>query len=366
MMLKQKIYQVLGSRLALNIYFWLMMFLIKSPTVNYVSGYSNVVYYGLIIYFLGLLAILSYVHNFFILPHIFFKKKYFLYVITTGVWLFVMAYFYTFCIKYIPILVPHLDVLRMSIMMSPVSNDISWLGVINDIQTYFFVMLMWLFIFALLAIYHHNNKRVKRMEQAILAHKEQELAFLKSQLNPHFLFNTLNNVYGLSLRKDEQTSDVIWKLSNVLRYLLYDSNAAQVRFNVEREILFSYIDLELLRLGESDDNQFLVQADRNYAIPPLLWLPILENVFKHTRNLQHKQIEFNWRIESHVWYMFAANLVSENNTNERRGGIGLSNLRKRLDLLYPNDYTWQEQVIENRYSINIQINLPHEDTSLPH
>ncbi|MCG9881023.1 MAG: histidine kinase [Bacteroidia bacterium] len=357
---RQSLLKKLSSRVALNMYFWLMMFFIKSPTISYVTGYSVGVYYGLIVYFLGLLAIMSYVHNLILLPKFFFTKKYVWYTLFTLAWLFVMAYFYTYSIKYLPALFPGLEVLRMSIVMSPVSNDLSFSGVVNDIQTYFFVMLMWLFIFALLAIFHQSREKLKRMEKAILAHKEQELAFLKSQLNPHFLFNTLNNIYGLSLKGDARTSDVIIKLSSVLRYLLYESDAKTVQFYSEKEVLFSYVDLELLRLGDSTSNSFSVYADKNYEIPPLLWLPILENVFKHTRHLSDKKIDFRWIIESNKMSIFSSNAYSDNgiaDRSENGNGIGLGNLRKRLDLLFPNAYQLREDKQDQTYTIEMEINL---------
>lgn len=362
MFTKHNFIQAFGSRTALNIYFWLMMFIIKMPSASYVDTYPTWVCYGLILFFLLFFVVLSYVHNFIIFSKLYLTKRYFLYVLISFLWLFSIAFIYTFFIKYLPQLFPQLEVVKMSVVMSPVTENMGFSDIVSDMQTYFFVMFMWLFIFALLAIYHHNNKRVKRMEQAILAHKEQELAFLKSQLNPHFLFNTLNNIYGLSLRNDEKTSDVILQLSAVLRYLLYESNVALVQFNTEKEVLFSYIDLELLRLGDATNNQFYIYADKDYSIPPLLWLPVVENVFKHTRQLANKDIDFKYTIENNQIHIRSSNAHSNSIMAEpKAGGIGLSNLRKRLDLLYPDAYDWKEEFLADRYTIEISIKLGNNE-----
>ena len=362
MMFKQKFVQAIGSRTALNLYFWLMMLLIKLPSVSYVNSYPSWVYYVLVVFLLTHFAVLSYVHNLMLLPNFFFKKKYGLYFLLSFIWLFSVSFEYTFLLNYLSIVYPKLEVVRMSIIMSPITENLSFWGIIGDIQTYFFVMLMWLFIFALLAIYHHNAAKLKRVEKSLLAHKEQELAFLKSQLNPHFLFNTLNNIYGLSLRNDEKTSDVILQLSAVLRYLLYESNVALVQFNTEKEVLFSYIDLELLRLGDATNNQFYIYADRDYSIPPLLWLPVVENVFKHTRLLPNKYIDFKYTIENNQIHIRSSNAHSNSIMAEpKTGGIGLNNLRKRLDLLYPDAYDWKEEFLADKYTIEISIKLGNNE-----
>jgi hypothetical protein len=360
MPLRKKLVEILGARVFLNILFWLMVFVVKAPSVAYVSGYPSWVYYGLIIYYILFLAILSYVHNGIILHRLLFKKKYFLYAVTCFAWLFLVSYLYVLNIKWLSNTFPGLEAMRMSVVMSPLTPDTSFSGVLNDLQTYFFIMLMWLFIFALLGIYYQTRQTMRNMEQALLLHREAELSFLKSQLNPHFLFNTLNNLYGLALLKHEQTPEVLLKLSSVLRYLLYESNAPLVSIETEKEILFSYIDLELLRLNLKEHPQFAVSTDKDYQVPPLIWLPILENVFKHTRNIQEPQIEFSFSIHHNQLAIVSKNRVDPNthsNKPKEASGIGMQNLQKRLALLYPHHHRIEVQQTQDFYQIQLQLSL---------
>src|SRR6185437_14342472 len=126
-----------------------------------------------------------------------------------------------------------------------------------------------------------HAKQQKAIEAAKKKQVEAELNFLKSQINPHFLFNTLNNLYALAIKHSDKTPDTILKLSAILRYLLYESNVENISFEKEKEIMQAYIALELLRLSNSNNFTFSISSDNKCNIPPLLWVPVLENVFKH-------------------------------------------------------------------------------------
>ncbi len=361
MLFKKKLVKLLGSRVFLNCLFWVMMYLIKSPSASLYSNYSTWVYHGLIVYFLILLAVLSYFHNWVLLPKFFFAKRYGVYLMTSLTWLFGMTYIYVVSIKWLSINFNGLEAMRMSVVMSPLTPNISFESVLGEMQTYFFVMLMWLFIFALLGIYNQTKITMRSLEQSILLHREAELSFLKSQLNPHFLFNTLNNIYGLALGKHEQTPQVLLKLSSVLRYLLYESNSKLVSIETEKEVMFSYIDLELLRLTVNNNNHFSIYTDRNYELPPLLWLPILENVFKHTRNLKEPAIDFRFSITNYELKLFSSNRfepILNMKELETKGGIGMQNLQKRLNILFPQQYQISVQKESGQYQILLTISLP--------
>ena len=207
----------------------------------------------------------------------------------------------------------------------------------------------------------HDHARQR--QAALLAQQRQlqtELDFLKAQINPHFLFNTLNNLYALALKKSAQSPDAILKLSAILRYLLYDSNTSTVSFDKEKEIMEAYIDIELLRLDSSELVAISIEADQPYQIPPLLWLPILENVFKHgTRTMaEGNAVSFRFEILQNTLTIYAQNkekLVS--NVQPEQGGIGLSNLGKRLELLYPGKHTLAISRENNDYISQLTIAL---------
>ncbi len=356
---KDKLVKAIGSRVALNIYFWVVVIIIKLPDLDDQHAFSNTFYYGMMLIFMALFAILSYVNNLFLLPKYLFKGKRGKYFLLAFLWIVLMSFIYTFMMKWLPMVFPGLNAYDVSIIMSPVSQSFAISEMFNDMQTYFSIMLMWLMIFSLLGIYHHSIKKISRMEAAIHEHREAELRFLKNQINPHFLFNTLNNLYALSLKQSSETPEAILKLSSVLRYLLYESNDQQVSFNMEKEVMLSYIDIELLRLPANEQMYFSVHTDKDYFIAPLLWLPVLENIFKHTRSVEKPEIDFQFSIQQHHLRLFASNTFSKKtNSNNEAGGIGLNNLRKRLELLYPEKFTMNSGTNENKYHIEIEIDLP--------
>jgi two-component system, LytTR family, sensor kinase len=167
-----------------------------------------------------------------------------------------------------------------------------------------------------------------------------ELAYLKSQINPHFLFNTMNNLYGLSLSEPDKTPDVILKISEMIRYMLYESNEERVPLTKEIEYLNSYIELEKIRYEGQTFVDFTVEGNtNNKLIAPLLLISFVENIFKHG-NIQdsHNQVVISIKIEENQLIFKQRNAVAIRE-KDKMGGLGLKNVERRLFLLYPNKYT---------------------------
>lgn len=348
----------MGSRLALNVYFWVILFTLKHSDADDQFAYPKLFYYGMMLFYMSFFALISYVNNFILLPRLLFNKKVFLYFIVTFSLVFVVAFVYTFMMKWLPMVIPGFDSMQISIVMAPVSTNLSFDGILSDIQTYLAMMIVWTSMFTLLGYYHYSIKKVKKMEAALHKHRETELNFLKNQINPHFLFNTLNNLYALSLKKSDEAPTSILKLSTILRYVLYEADAQLVSFEKEKDIMQAYIDIELLRLHDSPNLQFSITADKECMIPPLIWLPVLENVFKHSRQVEVLEVDFQFSI-----YQNTLKIFCKNNTTPKPvapltvGGIGLSNLRKRLELLYPEKHRIEVTHTENYFIIETQISL---------
>lgn len=184
-----------------------------------------------------------------------------------------------------------------------------------------------------------------------------ELAFLKSQINPHFLFNTLNNLYALTLKKSDEAPETILKLSNIMRYILYESNVEYASSEREKEVMQSYIDIELLRLPDSASVQFSIIIDQAQNVPPLLWLPVVENVFKHSRTTKQTEIDFRFTIKNNTLTMYSKNNIGLNTTDNKAGGIGLTNLKKRLEILYPGKHHIDVSRADNYFIIEVKIDL---------
>jgi two-component system, LytTR family, sensor kinase len=196
-------------------------------------------------------------------------------------------------------------------------------------------------------------------QQARLEKKQAELLFLKSQINPHFLFNTLNNIYSLSQYQPHLVSESVIRLSKILRYLLYDASHEFIAIDKELKILTDYIDLEKLRYNETVTIEFHSDIDDlTTMIPPLLLIPLVENAFKHgvstsrgtrfvnvTCSLKQKKLNF-----------VVKNSIPAVGYEQSTDNIGLSNLRRRLNLLY-KDFKLVAEKEESAFLSDLKINL---------
>lgn len=354
----RKLINLAGSRVALNFYFWAALLLLKISDADDQRAYSNLFYYSLMVFFLSFFAAVSYINNLYLLPVFLFRKKYIKYFILLLLLVSGISYLYTYLLIYLPHIFPGLDTMVLSIVMDPVGNDLSIAGVAGNMLTYFFFMLVWAFFFTLLGIYYRNKKQLADMQAALNEHREVELTMLKNQIHPHFLFNTLNNLYALALKKSDDTPELILKLSAVLRYMIYEAATPLVSFNREKEVIQAYTDIELLRVQNTQQVYFSIVSDGEYIVPPLLWLPALENVFKHTRNAENPDIEFKLEIENNRFYLWCRNRLYPNVIHkEESGGFGLVNLRKRLELLFPEKHLLFAEPSGDYFIFELEVSL---------
>lgn len=184
--------------------------------------------------------------------------------------------------------------------------------------------------------YIRNERRNKELETQKLI---TELAYLKSQVNPHFLFNTLNNIYSLAYKQHPETPDAIMKLSLLMRYMLYESNDALVSLEKEVDHINNFIDLQKLRLREHTIIKLDVQGDlKGKQIAPMLLMTLVENAFKHGLVSKNEiGILMNLEVKEDLLLFSTINNTSSHKKREY-GGIGLENLRRRLNLLYANQH----------------------------
>jgi len=186
-----------------------------------------------------------------------------------------------------------------------------------------------------------EQKRVAALEKM---QSDTELMFLRSQISPHFFFNTLNNIYSLSIEKSEKTPIIILKLSELMRYLLYETKTK--RQSLEKEIICiqNYLDLERIRYGELLKINMNISGDiLDKKIAPILLLSFVENAFKHgaNKNIGNVTIDIDFRIVKNFLYFTISNPISEITKHKllinHSGGIGLNNVKKRLALGYDSD-----------------------------
>jgi len=207
-----------------------------------------------------------------------------------------------------------------------------------------------------------EHKRLTDLEKLQL---ETELLFLRTQVSPHFFFNTLNNIYSLAMEQSNKTPKTILKLSELMRYLLYETKKG--RQDLEKEImcLDNYLDLERMRYGELLEINMDISGDiNNKKIAPMLLLSFVENAFKHgaNKNIGLVKIDIDFKIEGDFLYFSISNplpAISKYKTSlESQEGIGLNNVKKRLSLGYPKDaYDLKITQSETLFTVNLKIQV---------
>ncbi len=195
---------------------------------------------------------------------------------------------------------------------------------------------------------------------------QSELRFLKSQINPHFLFNTLNNLYALTLKKSDKAPEIVIKLSEMMRYMLYECNEKKVLLSKEINYIKNYLDLERLRQGKNVAIDFEVEGHASeQKIAPLMFIPFLENSFKHGLNNHISQgfVHIKLQIEGPKVHFFIENSKADAlpshipNANRKSGGIGLVNVKRRLNILYLNKYDLKINNKPKSYAVSLDIDL---------
>ena len=196
----------------------------------------------------------------------------------------------------------------------------------------------------------HQLKQTKLM----LANKQTELSFLRSQVNPHFLFNSLNNIYSLVYHQSDQSLTAIAKLSDLLRYMLYDTNE-KVPLQKELDYIEKYMELQQMRFESALPASMEITGNPGKAsIPPLLLIPFVENAFKHgdTKNGNHIHIKLH--VDDECIRFSISNTIGHHQ-KDAGGGIGLENVQRRLELLYPGRHTLQVQKTKDIFEVQLEI-----------
>lgn len=201
----------------------------------------------------------------------------------------------------------------------------------------------------------------REVEQLRIAVKDSELQFLRSQINPHFLFNNLNNLYSYALEKSAKTPKIILELSAVLRYMLYECQAKFVPVNKEIDHLENFVNLSKLQLeGRSRVYFNAEKIETGYLIAPLILLVFVENAFKHSLSSvsDHIEILFDISLKEEELSFICENTYSlKSNTEALHGGIGLNNVKKRLELLYPKKHSLNIETKNDKFVVILTLKI---------
>jgi hypothetical protein len=296
---------------------------------------------------LGML--LAYFHVYFLLPKLLFKKKQVSYVFF---FLGALVVFY---------------VVRTELIFLFI-NDNVWPESQTPQRAYAFNHILVVFLIGiydvalattikLTAGWVFDRKRIENLQAIQL---KTELQFLKAQIQPHFFFNTLNNLYALTLEKSPQAPEVVLKLSEIMEYVLYDAKEPKVKLLSEIIYIQNYIDLERLRYGKRVNVQVNMQGNiEDHTITPLLLLPFIENCFKHgviENNELNVLIAFEVT-QKNVLNFSVINNYNVSTQNKKKHGIGNENVLRRLELLYQDNFTLVIKTEKQNYIVTLSIQL---------
>jgi len=210
-----------------------------------------------------------------------------------------------------------------------------------------------------LKLFRMQLKTLNKEKDLIKEKLETELKFLKGQLNPHFLFNTLNNIYALTRKRSELAPIIILKLSKLLRFMLYESEKSHVPISEEIRVLEDYIEVEKVRFSKELCVTFIQNIDNNnQPIAPLILLPFIENAFKHGPGemLSKSFIDIDIQLTDGNLTFIVVNSIDQNNCELTTKKIGLGNVRRQLELMY-EEFKLQTENLSETFKIELKINL---------
>ncbi|MFK7770891.1 MAG: sensor histidine kinase [Saprospiraceae bacterium] len=330
-----------------HVLFWIGVFLLDGISGDvFTKLYSNCVFgiSNIIPQMVG-----SYFTVYYLVPKFLSKKKYLKFILG----FIISAYFVSILAR---VLVVH--VAEPIVRVPPFSQESFW-EIATDIKWLFFryfpATYIMVFFFWLVTYLNFSRKNIALQQEKTSA----ELKMLKSQLNPHFLFNTLNNIYSLSLDNSPKTSESIGKLSEILDYVLYRCESKLVPLSGEVSLLENYIDLEKLRYDDRLKITFEKRVDSAIEIAPLILLSLVENAFKHGAGEDGGSPEIKILLEStsRVFIFSVKNSVVDSETKKTSSAIGLKNIQKQLILIYGKNYDLEIKEKANLFSVTLKLHV---------
>ena len=359
---------------SLHVVVWLLLFFLN---YQFVKNYRIKVDFHFHLMTWLIYAILFYINYIVLIPYLLFKRKFAAYVLFSVCLLFFAGYakdynFRQHRKKANPALfekrIPPPDMPRMNPdRVPPDQMNPDRMPPFPDVKSRgenkFFLIYGLLLIYSLsLSIrfiqkWQDDEKRKSAIEKEKIS---TELSYLKQQINPHFLFNALNSIYSLTINTSRQASDAILKLSSILRYMLYETENRWVKLTEEINIIRDFIELQKLRLTDKVSVAFQITGESgHFRIPPLLLIPLIENAFKHgADNINDSFIDIRLSIMENRLEVTVVNKVVQNSAEiNHNSGIGIKNIRRRLDLLYGDNYTLEIVQKDDVFNVNLQLNL---------
>ncbi|PUB32733.1 histidine kinase [Elizabethkingia sp. YR214] len=349
-----------GIRIGLNIILLIIIFkgLYSDATKPYSDGnpiVSNI--YIVKIFLLNAVMLLgAFINNFFLIPRYLIRYRWVKYIICVFVLFFLTTIFSSVFWNHLIKMYPQSCQCNYSILAIYINNN----DVVNQYFRTYPNIIFYMLVFAIGYFIQYGFQKVITRKQIEAHQRESELMLLKSQVNPHFLFNIMNTIYSLSLKKSDKAPHIILKLSEILRYNLYETNTPFVSLDKELRIIENYIDLEKARLKYPEKVSFINKVKgEEIEIAPLLILPLVENAFKHgiDSNIEQGFIEIIVSENNNSFNFQCRNNYKEKKKKQEPGGLGFKNLKKRLDLIYPNRHSLNIDSSKQIFEVILKIQL---------
>lgn len=348
-------------RIILNLLVWVF---IANAAYHNMRGYTpvagkEITYYLHIICHNILLLVTASLNTMWLMPKYFIRRKYKAYFASFLV-LFICST--VVCSSYSHWLLGYFhgsDQINFSpIAISIKSNGTSWVGYYIQVMPSMFITFFAFAVGFLMQQYFYEKKQHEIIRKKQM---ESELSLLKSQINPHFLFNVLNSIYSLSLKKSDKTPEVVLKLSDILRYMLYETKQEKVALEKELMMIENYIIIEKIRVGQHQSITLEITGDNAPSlIAPVLLIPFVENAVKHGIDSlsENAFIRIAIRVENGTLNFNCQNNYKDKSAKAKPiGGIGLLNVQKRLDLIYPDKHKLEITNENHIFTVSLTIDL---------
>lgn len=340
-----------SKKIAIHILIWLAFVLVSLLPIYYDRGS---IHYKTIALLCSAI-IIFYINYFYLVPRFLLKRKTTIYVVSALVLIFISI----FLASLIPFDAPRPFENIEGTTSPPLENFPKPARKFLFPMFPLFFNLGFIVIGTSIRIYEEWNKNERKRHVIESQKNSTELHFLKHQINPHFLFNSLNSIYSLTSKKSDDAPEAVITLSELMRYMLYKTDNDFVLLKDELEYIQNYLKLQRLRIPNNENVTINIHGDvYNQKIRPLLLISFIENAFKHGTNFAGKtEVKIIITVLNNELKFNCINLIGNKKKDKKHSGIGVQNTRERLELLYPEKHELNIKEENNRYIINLTLKL---------
>jgi len=331
-----------NKQLLMHIVVWLVFIIISLFNIYFSNGTIS---YGIIIG-IGSNLLLFYINYSYLVPKFLLQNNKKLYLVTAAALILFVAFFQL-------MVSPSRPHMRPELFQGP-PPILPFRAFVPGLINLFFVV-----IGTSIKIYAEWNRNEINKKEIENQKNKTELHFLKHQLSPHFLFNSLNSIYSLSTKKSPNAPEAIITLSELMRYMLYETDSELVRLKEELEYIQNYLKLQRLRIANNENVILNINGPvANQKITPLLLISFIENAFKYGTDLKgNTEVKIRIKVQQDKLEFTCVNLIGQRRESSENSGIGLINTRERLKLLYPGKHFLKVEEEQNRFVVNLTLEL---------